>query len=39
MKIIIELREQTLKKIQEHAEKEKRSRKATIEKIIEDHFT
>ena len=38
MKIIIELAEQTLKKIQDLANKEKRSRKATIEKFIEDHF-
>ena len=38
MKIIIELAEQTLKKIQDQANKEKRSRKATIEKVVEDHF-
>lgn len=39
MKVLIEIDEQTLTKIGKEAEKEKRSRKATIEKIIEDHFT
>lgn len=39
MKVLIEIDDQTLSKIEKEAEREKRSRKATIEKVILDYFT